>query len=253
MYTIHTHVIIFRSSALNMTEYHNIVLLFGYIKGCPNVGQLSKNHSFLYRPPTIQQDPRQRWRLAVMQAPPPFAFCLAFNNKSKSTHGWVFGSEGQEEPDACDFQLSADGMDGVSRHHFRVEFSSTSQDRPRIVSLPSNRTKIIELGRVSILSKGEAHVIKGPAIIDLGAITMRIWLPTLTPDEKRSYRQNVQRFHEDFMNSRPISPENHKVEKSRRTRQVRFGIDGRNYIATGEEEASGNFGTVIQVKETKTG
>lgn len=237
---------------LVMTAYQNIALLFGDIKGCPDINQLSQNHTFVYRPPTIQQDPRQRWRPAVMQALPPSAFCLAFNKKPRSPHGWVFGCAGHEEPDPCDFQLSMDGSNGISRHHFRIEFDTDTLNKPQIVSLSSNRIKIIEPGRVILLSQNEAHEINGLVTIALGTVTIRVWLPTLTPDERRSYVQNVQRFHEDFMDARPISPENHKIGQSGDTAQSRFGLNGLNYIRTGIGGASGTFGTVMQVKEAGT-
>lgn len=95
-----------------------------------------------------------------MQALISSAFCLAFNKRAKSAHGWIFGSAGHDESDACDFQLSEGGDNGVSQHHFRIDFGTDSHNNPRIVSLSTNPIRIIEPGEITSLLENQSHEIR---------------------------------------------------------------------------------------------
>lgn len=241
-----------------MTEYENIVVLFGAFTGQPKILDLPFNQDCTYKPPSIRRDPRQRWKPDGLPTTLPDVYSLCFEAPVPTPSGWIFGSADDHDDaaanDACHFRLASDGESGISRQHFRIDYHSFPP-APKLISLTKNPIKIIESSNsntVTLQENGEYTVVR-PITIDLGAITLQMWRPSLSDQERGPYLMNIQKFHRVFLKARPISPENRKVPLLNRTWQMRFGLNGDRYIREGKKVESGGFGGVIKVREAKTG
>ncbi|KAJ2983497.1 hypothetical protein NQ176_g656 [Zarea fungicola] len=100
----------------------------------------------------------------------------------------------------------------------------------------------------AILEKDDSWDIEEPVDVDLGVALLRMWRPTLLPEEELKYKSHARAFHEDYMHAVPKPTSAGAV----RTLNHRFGHGNAVYQQLNDQQPrSGTFGSVIKVMELR--
>jgi hypothetical protein len=230
-------------------DLSRIVLLFSNIVGTDKILELSENRRYEFQPPEGNDHGPANWSGNQSQMLNPPFLALKFGEHMFSPQGWIVGSS--DDTDKCDVQLAEDNTTGVSRQHLRFDLSP-SLHCPRLTVLSMNRVQIHIDERTVSLDQGQSLDIVSPITIDLGEVTMRAWRPVLSHKEEVRYRQNVERFSEEFLDALPKLPISLEATESS-TFTLRFG---RNNTVYKREETgilgTGSFASVMKVKELRS-
>ncbi|OAP54020.1 hypothetical protein AYL99_11780 [Fonsecaea erecta] len=223
----------------------NIVLLFSDIVGPDEIPELSENARYEFSPSKGNENTLANWSRNQPEEPTPPFLALVFGKHMYSPQGWVFGSS--DDTDVCDVQLAKDNTTGISRQHFRIDISPSS-NCPRLTNLSNKLIKLYVDGMELPRAKGQSEDIPSSVTIHVGEVTMKAWRPTLSHQEEICYRRNAERFSAEILDSLPRAIGPNATQTS--TVIVRFGSN--NTVYRREDEAAvgtGSFASVMKVKE----
>ncbi|KAJ2983240.1 hypothetical protein NQ176_g842 [Zarea fungicola] len=227
----------------------NVVVCFAVIGNPPDtdIWTLAENHRFHFTPPEEKQSDgteSERWR-GGQEDSFTDVFAFKFQEHIHSPQGWVAGSS---PTDDCDFRLAENNQSGISRFHFCIDIST--KNRPRIKNMCRNAIRIHDPASKdsAILEKDDGWDIEEPVDVDLGVALLRMWRPTLIPEEEATYRSYAHAFHKDYMHAvlKPTSA------GAAPTLNHRFGHGNAVYQQLNDQQPrNGTFGSVIKVMELR--
>ena len=149
------------------------------------------------------------------------------------------------------YSLARDNETGVSRRHIRIDISPVLFC-PRLTVLSRNAVRVHIGARTVILEQGHSLDVVSLVTINLGEITFKTWRPILWPKDEQCYRQNAERFSNDFLDGLRKFPV--KLDDTgASTFNLRFGENDTVYKMENSGPAStGSFASVIKVKELRS-
>ncbi|KAL6887143.1 hypothetical protein HDV57DRAFT_349730 [Trichoderma longibrachiatum] len=213
-------------------DLSDIVLLIGNVEGTDDILDLSENKRFEYLRPGEVSDTEASWRggQPSVELTGPF-LCFVFGLHMFTPGGWICGSLSDSE--RCDVQLAENNKSGVSRRHFRIDIHSDTRTKP------------------ILLYSAEEVDIDTPVVIELGTVQLRAWRPLLSREQKRRYKRNAQKFHQEYLSALPRSA---ATTTSLPTLDIRFGLFRNSvYKREGDDLGRGSFASVAKVRELRSG
>ncbi|KID82661.1 Calcium/calmodulin-dependent protein kinase type IV [Metarhizium guizhouense ARSEF 977] len=234
----------------DVVDNAKVVLILGNFVGADDILSWSDNARFQFNPSMNATGTSWKGGEIDEQELKQLFLCLRIGENLFDPAGWVLGSH--DDSDICDIQIATTNQTGISRQACRIDISPQTH-RPRVTRLSDRRIRIH--GRSTItLKQGLPQELIGPVTIDLGAVTLRGWVPARTATETAQYKERARSYSKDIMGSLPKRLPSILSYDETSAEYVRYGTNNAVYVVEGSGiRGKGAHASVMKVKNVSTG